>query len=426
MGEPYTKTYRRGYRSRITYSQVRENVLVHDEVSGIQEAGTQQWTDSLVGEKNAKWRSQVRLGLDATTNLTASSTEIIVEPFYVAVSSRQTDVPNTWWNAKSFGYPSLNYTSIAPPSATVISATNNRALRKLFDAVDSIRSSFEGGQNIGEWKQVVGAVTNPLGSLRRYTLSHFDSLKKVKRRYGRDKLSLRKALADSYLEYTFGWKPIASDLAKAIVGFQNLDEHLDLVPFDVGASELYTGSDSTFNMPQNPNVWCVLACRSKDSGTYQVRYKGTVRTGAVNGSISVVQASRLLPSDWLPTAWELIPYSFVADYFANIGEIIRGYSLRRSVFGYFVKTTRTLGQRVYTPVEARRAIGSNSPNIKITSKTFSGGNARITFKSITRTKLSSTTLIPTFQVSLPLGSYKPWLNMGALLASRSEPLVPFF
>jgi hypothetical protein len=47
------------------------------------------------------------------------------------------------------------------------------------------------------------------------------------------------------------------------------------------------------------------------------------------------------PREFVPTLWELIPYSFLVDYFTNVGDIIAAWSYRTLDMRWVTRTERT-------------------------------------------------------------------------------------
>lgn len=382
-------------------------------------------TSSVSGVKLPNWQSVVRAGGNATTTLTGSKYEASWSWATAGEEWTRTDGNGyECFGAEYFGhpnYPNILATQPAPPGSVVTSVTN-RCIRKFLARAESIRSSIEAGQDFGEYKETLHGITNPLSELRRHVLGYFPRVKRLKGLY-KDAKSLTKALADTYLEWTFGWKPLASDIADAIVGAQNRSRFGDRAAIRVSATDNYqVAKPSTTNMSSFGGLGNIQMT-SRITGEYSVCMYGMIRTGAVKGAISRNQDLQLDLPHFIPTIWDLIPYSFIVDYFVNVGDIIRSLSVVDSQFIWGGQDTVTKYINEFTDIII--ADGSQPPYM---TKSFSyarGGNARFTLKNVSRSVLVPSGLIPRVQFTVPL-SDKPWINMGAILTSHIAGLVPLF
>jgi hypothetical protein len=122
--------------------------------------------------------------------------------------------------------------------------------------------------------------------------------------------------------------------------------------------------------------------------------------------------------DWrelVLTGWELIPYSFLVDYFTNIGEILEAHSLAVSNFHWKNVTIRRIGT----------AVKSSRYKPKVLSEYQSYSDFGVSPCSISaQSKIVSRAphmgpLIPTLEFSVPWTG-KRWLNMAALAMNRFE------
>lgn len=378
------------------------------------------WTNSLTGVKNPRWRDQVRNHEDATTAMQASHYKVEANTASMAI---RTHVNGGGYNPANFvetridGYPYLQFATFGSVPGTTTIRCNNRALAKFISKANSVRTSLEGGQTVGEWSQLVQAVTNPLGALRRFTLDHLTRSQKRLRGFKRPRgKSLDKVVADTYLEWRFGWDPLISDVASGMVGLQNARDQNDIVEISGSAKEDFLGETSTvtdYNYSSASRVYRNV----QDCSTLYIRYKGAIRTGAENGIKTWAQTLGLVPERFLPTVWELIPYSFVADYFLNVGKIVESWAFNRSNLVWACKTTRRITVRKYSGQICLPP--SSDPDLQVF--TASGGDAVLTQKTVQRESLVLLSLVPTLEFHLPVKK-RPWINMAALMISKSKPV----
>jgi len=137
-------------------------------------------------------------------------------------------------------------------------------------------------------------------------------------------VSRKKQLSSNYLEFHFGWSPMVADMYNAIDVLQNplravwvratALERLGRLDLETPVSF----SDKPVAYPQNATQ-------------YSWRYWRGDRRAACGAQVAVTN-----PNLWLANqlglinpasiAWELIPFSFVADWFVNVGQCLDSFT----------------------------------------------------------------------------------------------------
>lgn len=436
MSEPYNRNS--GFKS-YAHSEDYDYLLVDTRVTpilvnhftgqrqNVVHFSIQPWA---VGYKNPMWRDQVRKLENACTSFTGIDYSDDPRPFVSlnqSVTYRRQSDGAVVYAVASAGYTGV--TSVTPPAysdppSSVITDVTNRCIKDFLKSVDSAQSSFEAGQDIGEWKQTLEAVHHPLNSLKTGIVNYLVSLKKRKAKY-HDPISLKKVLADTYLEFHFGWQPLVADVSQALADIGRF--RFPAVPVRGRAKATYNRTSATvlggYDAPITHTHSYV------ETSTYEVRYKGMLRPRNLgsDGRLSLAQSLQLTPDKWLPTAWDLLPYSWMSDYFVNIGDIISGLSAAMSIdLAWGVNTSRHHIDRAYSE------IGMPDPYIQEPgydmvehSNSVHGGTCQTWAKKVERSPMLTSDLIPRLEFSIPKSKY-PFYNMGALLLQQAKPLVPFF
>ena len=425
MSELYQKTTNVGYTSNsltTTGSRTRGGVLISQNSAGATVRIAD--VDTLDGVKNPFWRKQIATGQNATTHCTGKRLTVDNEFVTAGYSYYSPASPNTESFGEWYGYHPVTLPVLGNPPASVVTEVHNRVIRKFLTACENARSSVEVGQDLGEYKQTIEGLIRPMSSMRKTIVDHYERLTKASRRYRAwDVPSRTKALADSYLEWTFGMKPLLSDVAGAYVGLQNAYRHMsNIQPVSAHARGSYSGSNIVANLTGQ-----LLSVRGnkKSVSYYSERMKGGYRLG--------LQADgRLLPLDILQlrtlddfkiTAWDLLPYSFLIDYFANIGDLIHASCATRFNLAWGVQSTRTTIEEEIS-YNSISDLTSVFGTVRTTSNWCKGGNSKVTSTSFIRNALTPASLIPEFRLSLPT-SAKPWVNIAALVLSGGK-LCPFY
>lgn len=196
------------------------------------------------------------------------------------------------------------------------------------------------------------------------------------------KVSKKHYASAHWLELHFGWTPLLGDISDAVDV---------LTSPNFGSRKIVASASSVFTKNHSEGAW---GANSKSSGRFGVRFEGDVRISNPNAFL----ASQLGLVNPAAIAWELVPFSFVVDWFSNVGQILDSYSDFVGVtWEGGSQSTRISSEGTYTHM----GVGATSPK-------------RITLKSQRRGVLWSPPR-PQFTVSSPFGGPKRAATQIALL-----------
>lgn len=127
------------------------------------------------------------------------------------------------------------------------------------------------------------------------------------------KFGVVKAMSNAWLEYTYGVKPLLSTLYGAA------DENLRVV---INKSQRYRARGTTYVKPDiNILLWYgTYTFRQADLTNLSVKLSTTLGVDIRTDQFDLARWSTLNP---IGIAWELTPYSFVFDWFLNVGGYLR-------------------------------------------------------------------------------------------------------
>lgn len=215
---------------------------------------------------------------------------------------------------------------------------------------DQIGDTSTWGVNLFEAKQSIGMIVKRATQLRKFVrkLNHFDfpgAARDLQMDFvpkGVRKSS--KAFANNWLEYHFGWEPLVKDIGGAVDTLQK--------PFPkrkvTGTGKGDILGVSTFVNDYGPS-------EGKITGTTRTTGSTGVRLQAV-ASVSnpnLYLANQLGFTNPLSIAWELVPFSFVADWFVNVGDVLSSMTDFVGVsFENASTTTRSSMERTYSKIRS--------------------------------------------------------------------------
>jgi hypothetical protein len=391
---------------------LRGNTLVTQDgttILDVDSTAVRTWIDSRIGTEKPEWRSIIRQGGNATTSYSCGFQRLTPVQLSATATINDKNGPVFTKNRTLSGTPSFWRDYADFPAGLSLTSADSTARLKFLQHYRQRRTQFQGGVFLGELAKTVKMLSSPAKSLRGAIDQYVTTAKKRSRGMKKP----HRVIAETWLEYAYGWKPLIHDIEDAA---RIATAH----PFDVFEKVSGRGR-STIERVLTPNLftssWLRVLWSLVNEGYVDVKYKGAIR--ATNSPPPFPEQLGLSWSNVLPTAWELIPYSFLVDYFTNIGKVIDGASsgIVRLAWG-----CRTAWQVKKTSYEAVRLDqdwlkGNTGPN-DTSSGYASGGGEFHSWSIYGRSSVDAiSTGLRDVQFKLP-GSNTKWLNIGALAAVR--------
>ena len=290
------------------------------------------------------------------------------------------------------------------PSAAGSSSASNRAKGNFCRQAVKRISPFSGGTFIGELREAIHMIRHPAQALWNGVRAYVTESKKLRKRIGRR--PFRRIAAQSWLESAYGWAPLVSDVksgaeavSRVVNGFRP-NEHVvggrETDKKQIAAPTYVTRSYNNISWRYLQSIW--------EEASYQVI--GAVRINPVGSLRGNLETFGISWDQVLPTAWELLPFSFISDYFSNVGDVIESASMLNGRVVWCCETTklkRVLQQSGHLAIQGGQALA----NCRVSASTFKG-----TVVQYKRSSLANP--IPSLQFECPgVGSMK-WLNLAAL------------
>lgn len=372
------------------------------------------------------WRDVIRAGGNATTQLSAQERNV----------DRNFPRITIWndWRSSQFApwqkvYSTDNFTQFMSEAAPVVShylpsvveQASNRAASSLIQHVIRAHQQLQGGVILGELDKTARMLVGTARNLKQGVLKYIGTAVGIRKGRG-TKRAKSKAIANSYLEATFGWAPLihdAEDLAKTLA---RLTHESDKVRFRAGAEweEQYSQAASTglyaslrVNRFVTKTTKCIVVYRGFLRGLpYDVGSPPLER---------IISMSGFDLRSFVPTMWELVPWSFLVDYFTNIGECLQAWTLDRSVVKLLWKTTITESSssvRLVPDVEASLAAlkATNGTNGQNYTSEKQDGTVTSTLRDVSRSVTEMPLLVPQLTgLDLP---WRQFANIGALFTAK--------
>lgn len=364
-------------------------------------SNTTTFTSSFIGSSNGNYKKAIAEGSNATT----AATGVLYTGGSVSVSAAHLIATNgSGITLSGTNSEILLPSGVAPIVPGLVTKLDNKARAKAFN---KLRSGFNASTFLGEAREALAMLKSPAMGLRKAVDVYRSNANSVRSRW-RKLSDYRRAAADLWLEVQFGWKPLLSDVANAAEAYANLSEERVTITFN--ATETETSRSSTRTSTSIVDVVAVDVLSTIES-KFSVRYKGGVSLKSAGGRQSF-EFGATLP-DFIPTAWELLPWSFIIDYFSNVGAIANSWSTAQLVkVGW---TCRTEHEEHVFKVQT---LGARSSSIGYKLISYSPGMANLNLKKFKRTAPDGVPL-PMLQLDTDL-SFGQGLNIAALLAAQKR------
>lgn len=252
---------------------------------------------------------------------TIKSDRVRPTPYSRAIISTLVDTPTVYrysadyWGYIPFDYTFEEYMSTWYPTWFFLEPSGltpqreNAGARAVTTALNNLNSSnTQLGADIGESKKTLNMVADRTKTLAEFTR---DFRRRNYAKILKDFSQFRSREASKlWLEFIYGWKPLASSIYELS---QVLGEQLEKDQL------IYSRGSSSFS---DTNKYTI------GSGDFNVEYSGGFRCQIIARVEvpSIVRLNALGVLNPASVAWELVPFSFVLDWFIPIGNVLAGLS----------------------------------------------------------------------------------------------------
>jgi hypothetical protein len=395
------------------------------------------WNNSVTfGDNISNWKQVIADGGNATTSMDGTETKLVTQQIgygqsdwlQVATSdpNRSERRQSTW---RGIFVPSASLTpsfSIPTSSATA----ENRALARFNAKAAEVNRQFQGGVFFAELHKTLHGITHPAEALFKGIEKYSLAATKLRRSIVKDRAayqslsrnarknaakSFTKAATGLWLEQSFHWLPLFYDIQGACSAFSSLLDSWPSTFVKVSATD-----EQNRTTTSGANGWgegVTFPWTETQASGATVRMYGRVRVGPRTSSVPDMKALGLDVRSFVPTLWELIPYSWAIDYFTNIGDIVYGAS-----YGGCDVMWASIGKKRWSRYSA--SIGtatSMAPSPGFANKqAYAVGQPAlvVTEKATISRAVYRGNFIPFPELKVPGLSLK-WLNLGAAFLQRS-------
>lgn len=389
------------------------------------------YSSSLSGVKLPSWKRRVRDGVSATTRLVGSKYAILdYTPGRHDLVWRNQIWPN-WYTEYDYKegiwlYYSDFYSFPGLPSAGE-SQADNVAKAKFVKYARQAQSTFAVGVSGGELRETLRFIRSPLRGLHRGLRDYMELVKKrarerryIKRRNLDKKVRetiLNRMVAGTWLEAQLAINPLMGEVKSGAEALARIVTKVERERVPIKGTGRVEGYVKLGNPAGGWSSYYKIL--SEDKTYVEVTYKGAVRvTMPEKHRIrSKLEILGLMPRDFLPTVWELIPGSFLMDYVYNIDDIISASTYSLANFAWVQKTVRKGAERTVTMLYDQKgkhvSLNLTNPGEGVLVDSFSTPRSVLLRTSVVRDVYTGS-LVPDLTVNVP-SSAKKWANIAGLL-----------
>lgn len=398
--------------------------------------------DSRTGVSNPNWKTLIKSGQSASTPLSGTSQDFnLQDPAYSAHwlwPAFGPSEPPLVGNLAKVGLladrgleiPFTAHPDTFPSNPDLVEEAYAKAVKALYKKIRGAHSQFAGGVFLGELRKTVQMIARPAKALQDAVLAHKQKITKIVN--GRNvsfkgktkrvtSAEVRRVIAGTYLEATFGWQPLLSDVKDAAIALARLQADRQVERFRAfGQSEDILSRDdyhqTVFGLPYHYET---TVRKQTAICVFKGAFQGVTNNELLGPSIErLIGLSGFQFRDFVPTVWELIPGSFLADYFSNIGDVLEAActdtsAVRRldqiDIEEYSIRTSVRVSHS-----EMAAKIVNQWPGSYAISQTGGVGWYELVLRTVRRTPTSVPFLLPRFE--RPDLFSRQSLNIAALLA----------
>jgi hypothetical protein len=381
--------------------------VVADEV--ISQAHTS--TDTKVGSKNPNWKANIRRVVQAGSAYSRSGTSYGFVTGNITgryrIDFHQSTVTDTMTGALFLDNgPSL---PVMPPLPNLDVGAKTEFLSKCRQTY----RAFQGGVFLGELAETIRMIARPGAALRTGISAYLADTKKVGRRTSFTDRG--RILTKTWLEHSYGWRPLISEIDAGMAALASTSHLIPEVIAGVGKTTFY--GDRVVRTTNPPGSFVAYNAAFMQRTDASVRYLGAVAWESENRARDWKSHWGLSVSDFYPTVWNLIPYSFIVDYFSNIGAVIDASSFGSVGLRWGVRSSRV---KSYIDMAPLGGFFSSSSALNPRRITASLALTPLSTWTFSRSLIDNVTVgLGDIQFRVPgVTDWRKWANLSALAIER--------
>lgn len=391
------------------------------------------WSNQVtLGDNVVGWKDRMKAGLSVITTIDGTRGSVSSG---LGIGSMSEPGAGYFVTFNGWAYEGVNRipAAIDKTGLNTLAVDSTSAELATVNFAKSYRSrtrSWQSGVFAGEIFQAARLLTNPVRSLRDSALRLSSEVKRSTKaalkgrklvRGAPVNLKVREAISNTYLEWFYGVQPTIRDCIDAGKAFRQMasGRTFDTVRIYGDSSDSSSSSSQGQFFPGGSPYVPYPKYAWDQSIVYRstTKYAGGWKNENPRGEMPLPQVFGFDVLDVIPTTWELIPFSFLWDYFINVGDVLDAWQMRLVNFSWICRMDEQLLVQTNRPPPP----SFYDPN---------GGYPRIysTFASpfyvknrIVKRTSGNNTFETGFQVKIPGISSQKWLNIAMLTAAGVKP-----
>lgn len=336
-------------------------------ISGKSDMGKVVYANQRTGVTNPKWREQIKAFASAGTPYSRQDGLVRDAPggiYAEYLSGTDLRIVRISGDLARQTLPSLSASE---------AAAEQTARLQFYKKLKRTQHEFGGGVFLGEIRESARLIRKPYVEIPRLINRYVRDAKNIIKR---PKKSLtwtqrEKKLANAWLTTTFGLLPLVSDIQDAAGALASLlNQERQQRVRGVGIDEKQVGTVIPVSC-YNPGGGFYVCSRDarEEKAQVLVRYTGGVHVRAVGPDLSSVpDLSRRFGvgiSDFVPTLYELLPWSFLWDYVTTVGDVLNAWAVSYSSVKWQSKTVRVTRETKYSGTLNFAESKKRTPGLKV-------------------------------------------------------------
>jgi hypothetical protein len=369
------------------------------------------FSDTFDGNRYPGWRQAKLNGLDVTT--VCSGVKQTFQDSYISAHCRL-----------DFGAQKVSRRFVGSLSSAVsdnywlpIDGTtpsdeiDNRALIGFLKKCKAAQTKLQALVVAGEFRETLHLIKKPASEFRNLVHEYVVACRRISRELS-PRLTLLQ-ISRQWLEYSFGMRPLIQDIANAMKAAEKLYFDLPSAYVTHTSKIPYSGHSDTIPFDFYGPYFIPCYMNRLTYRLYGRKLCGGVRLMTTGNRGPLHETIGLTLPDFVPSLYELIPYSFLVDYFTNVGEVLEAMSFNQADL-FWHSDTRF--EKAVRTVEVVPSHPSTSQGAPVIGYSVSPGLYSQQFSSHSR--VSVPLGLPTLTIKIP-GNWSKFLNIGALASQRA-------